>query len=223
MRICNYLSGTVNCLGPAVVKQVWKKVKSSKGFTICKMINRMSTSSRDLVCIGHLNFIEPIRLDLVTCDGKVDVDVFLVTLRICQDVPILDGYRHFEHLRINHRLSSFYTPEQLFIPDLCNPEEKENKETLELPLRLQQRTHSMPQMLNLPGKQLCPKNHHLQRMPVSFSDQKCARCERTLKLLAIMHYCVSCQWLLCKNCFRIRGGMKRASTTRLVVNGSISF
>jgi len=203
MLINDYLSGTINCSGLADVNKVWRELKDSKGFTPCKTINRLATGSRDLVCIGHLNLKQPINFEFECCRKHFNIDLFLVTIRIRHNLPILDGYNHFEDLQRNYLLRSFHSPDQLFIPRLCKYEERkhEREPQSKTPLKLQPRTQSMPDLPNLPGKKCCPKNHPLYSMPAPYDDLKCEDCGKTLKQRAIMHHCIPCHWTLCGSCF----------------------
>jgi len=219
MLIHDYLSGTINCPGPTALKRMRMKFNNSSAFTICKTINKLNTSSRDLVCIGYLSLGNPeikktlreITYHFACNKEKILIDVFLVTIRIRLHTPILERCDYYDHLRQNHLLNSFYSSEQLFTPRLCK--EKENTGTSRLksqsapePMRL-----SMYNLLKLPGQALCPENHSLCQMPAPYTDHQCARCKKILKQTSIMHYCITCDWLLCSSCFRNKPGKREKS------------
>jgi len=212
MLIKDYLSGTINCWELSTVNEVWKKLKNNKVFRLCEVINRMATNTRDLVCTGFLNLDPPINFEFDCCSEHFEIDLYLVTIRIRLDIPILDGFDWFNHLRKNHLLISFNSDEQLFLPRLCLPSEKFNKRSPPkcTPKNYKPRTQSLPHLRiqslplleNVPDSKCCPENHPLITMPASHEDHKCENCGDILKVRAIMHICVTCSWILCNSCFQ---------------------
>merc|ERR550534_2329969 len=101
MLIKDYISGTINCWELSAVNEVWKKLKNSKAYTHCEVINRMATGTRDLVCTGYLNLDPPVNFWFECCRKHFEIDLYLVTIRIRLDIPILDGFDYFDHLRKN--------------------------------------------------------------------------------------------------------------------------
>jgi len=219
MLIHDYLSGTINCPGPTVLKRIRMKFKNSSAFTICKTINKLNTSSRDLVCIGYLSLGNPeikknsreITYHFACNKEKIPIDVFLVTLRIRLHIPILECCDYYDHLRQNHLLNSLYSSEQLFTPRLCKENENTGTRRLKSQSAPEQMIFSMNNLLKLPGQALCPENHSLCQMPAPYTDHQCARCKKILKQTSIMHYCITCDWLLCSSCFRDKPGKREKS------------
>merc|ERR1719184_512298 len=156
----------------------------------------MATSSRDLVCTGYLNLDPAVNFWFESCRKHFEIDLYLVTIRIRLDIPMLDGYNHFEHLRKNHLLISFQSDEQLFLPRLCLPNKEIKKRSLpkQIYKKYKVRSQSMADLVNLPGSKRCPENHPLYSMPAPYEDQKCDNCGDILKVRAIVHICVTCSW-----------------------------
>jgi len=152
---------------------------------------------------GFLKLDPPVNFEFECCRKHFEIDLYLVTIRIRLDIPILDGYNHFDHLRKNHLLIGFKSDEQLFLPRLCLPTKKIKKKRIPMysPSRDKARTQSLPSLVNLPTTKRCPKNHPLFTLPASHDDHKCDNCRDILEVRAIEHICVACSWILCSKCF----------------------
>jgi len=219
MLIHDYLSGTINCLGHTVLKHVRMKFNNSSAFTICKTINKLNTSSRDLVCIGSLELGNPeikkkfreITYHFTGNKEKIPIDVFLVTLRIRLHTPILGYCDYYDHLRQNHLLNSLWSSEELFTLRLCKAKEKTRTRRLKSQSAPEQMRMSMLNLLKFPGQALCPENHSLCQMPAPYTDHQCAGCKKILEQTSIMHYCITCDWLLCSSCFCTKPGKREKS------------
>merc|ERR1719419_982828 len=87
------------------------------------MINRLDTPSRELICTGKLIVEPPIKYKFTAITEEKTIHAFLATLRVRYNLPTIRGYDHFELVWKNYKLSSFYSPEQFFIPGLIRDDE----------------------------------------------------------------------------------------------------
>jgi len=227
MLIYDYLSGTINCKTYFGLVKVWKLLSSSKGFTLVKMVNRLDTSTRDLVCIGKLIIKPPVRFHFASNNEKRNINAFLLTIRIRYGLPLLDGYDHFELLRRHHRLIRFYTADQFFFPKLLinakrkellkenrsavsqiKKSEKQKKtsrgvhKSVRQSLKLLAKEKNESLMLHeAVGKRVCPSKHPLTPLPVFRDNLRCQVCHQVLEANAIMWDCATCAWVSCDGCF----------------------
>jgi len=216
-RITDYLSGTIHCADTVGLRKVWQKLKNMKMFKICKMINRLGTVSREMLCIGKLNINPPVWHYFNAIEEDKLINTMVATIRI-RWTTYFEDYDHFEIARKNYLLNSFYSPEQFFIPRVCNYEkelldEKENliatferkcqkkprkKRKMKESIKLSYLSSSS-QPLPTTQKRVCPKDHPLIPVPVFEQGRKCGACRKGVNA-KINWFCDSCNWISCNDC-----------------------
>jgi len=216
--ITDYLSGTINCKDIGSLLWIWQKLKNNKMFKICKMINRLNTLSRELLCIGKLDINPPMKHYFYSIEDDKRIDTMLATIRIRWTSPFED-YDHFEIARKNYLLHSFYSPEQFFFPRVCNYEKELLDERAQLMVTWKHKSKKklrnkgeMKESIKCPDlspfseplpitqKRVCPKDHLLTPIPKFHTDRTCGICGRVVDK-GINWYCQSCNWISCNDCW----------------------
>jgi len=204
--IFDYLSGTIICSEYSSLIEVWRVLSKNNAFKIFKMINRLDTLSRELICIGKFTVEPPIKYKFTAIPNEEMINAFLATIRVRYDLPIIKGYDHFEFVRKNFKLRQFYSPEQFFIPGLIEDDEdpetiisemkessqRKNLKKMELNKNDVSReikntsSQSLSALETSVWKRVCPKSHILDPVPNFQHDSKCGVCQNFLEMQSIM-------------------------------------
>jgi len=220
MNITNYLSGIITCMEYSSLEKVWKLLSNNKLFKVFKLINRLDTPSREIIYIGKFILQPPIHYQFTGIVGEKNINAFIFTVRVRYDLPIIKEYDHFELVRKNYILSSFYSPEQFFSPGLCkdkrNPtilfsklkesaERRSRKNLSRWNVESEKTPNSWsppPSMSLISGrKRVCENSHPLHPMPLFRFGLKCRICRKFLEFNAIKWQCLPCDWISCDDCF----------------------
>jgi len=210
-----------------------EEVDDNRIFKVLKVINKLGTVSRDMICIGKFNINPPINWWFDEIAEHMTINVIPVTIRIRWVLTIngkktqLDNYNHFELARKNYLLSSLYSPEQLFTPRICNYEKDLEKEKDNLIKRLYRRKPRRRRLsVKAASKRICPSKHPLSPVPAFENDLSCGVCGRGVEKNQIVWFCGLCNWLCCDcaySCQPDRGISSRKLQRGLKHGSSINF